>query len=641
MNALLLDYYAKTLTNKVCRRVSIKAKIFIISGLFILSMLALSSLSYTSLERIRLLKNGEFLLATVEIKLLTLRRNEKDFLSRKKSKYLQRFMQNANTLNRTLSTLKLLLANESLTSTHIDIFTTQLDKYKEKFITLGSLQQQIGLTPTDGLYGELRQMVHRAEQELSTLQRPSLMVAMLMLRRHEKDFMLRKQEKYVIKFIKQYEIMVKQIQKETLAATKTRLLQEQLSNYNMSFIELTQAQINMGLAPEKGVLGELRAAVHDAEMQLTIVNQELTQYITDTIASIYMWLCMAILLITCLTLTGIVGIIRSIQVRVTTINNVVAGLLEGDISLHSKVQIDGRDEITLLANNFNHFIGNIHEVVGQIITAVDQLSKEALHIDEVILTGIDSNRRQSDEIVQTKAAMIQIQSAIDEVANHALAAATGSNESAQNIQQSLSISKLACDGISTLAINVRSHATAINELNKESENIGGVLQVICEIADQTNLLALNAAIEAARAGERGRGFAVVADEVRNLAKRTQMATEDIRVIIGNLQLKAQSATAQTHANVSNTELNVQSIRQLSEFVRSAGVTLSGTVKLNKLIAVATEQQTAMSSEICENLIRIDIESVKNEEHSNVLEKCRAELSSITHILELSVRQFRL
>jgi methyl-accepting chemotaxis protein len=115
----------------------------------------------------------------------------------------------------------------------------------------------------------------------------------------------------------------------------------------------------------------------------------------------------------------------------------------------------------------------------------------------------------------------------------------------------------------------------MSALQDKSRRIHVITEVINEIAARTNLLALNAAIEAARAGEHGRGFAVVAGEVRQLAQRTKSATDDIGVMVREINEEAERAAAGMSALTGKVMEAAQNVEKVHSFLgsieRSAGV----------------------------------------------------------------------
>src|ERR1019366_7381282 len=91
------------------------------------------------------------------------------------------------------------------------------------------------------------------------------------------------------------------------------------------------------------------------------------------------------------------------------------------------------------------------------------------------------------------------------------------------------------DAVGTIRRQVDAIVTHMLDLGKKSQQIGGILEIINELAEQTNILAINATIEAAGAGEMGKRFSVVADEIRKLADRVGGSTKEIRGLVDDIR----------------------------------------------------------------------------------------------------------
>jgi len=210
------------------------------------------------------------------------------------------------------------------------------------------------------------------------------------------------------------------------------------------------------------------------------------------------------------------------------------------------------EEISGITTEMDDKSGNMAESANSVASAAEEMS--------VTMKAV------SDSAEESQRNMNEVAAATEEMTNTV-------NEIASNSEKARSVAENAVQSVSQAS-------DKMNELGNAAIEISKVVETIVEIAEQTKLLALNATIEAARAGEAGKGFAVVASEVKELAKQTNIATEDIRIKVEAIQGSSKGAVSEIGKITSV-------INEVNEFVTT--------------IATAVEEQSITTREIAGNI----------------------------------------
>ena len=241
----------------------------------IATVAAMIILQYQSISDYRSTGEMKVLASDIQSNLLNLRRNEKDFLARKDLSDQNRFMHNFDLVQANIVDLSASLRDRKLDVSKIDQLRNELANYENRFSRVAELQQTIGLHHEDGYYGSMRKAIHRAERIMQMLGQDRLLKDMLMLRRHEKDFMLRLEAGYLKKFDDDIAVMRNDLARAYIDPRAKKEILTALNDYEADFKALASATREMGLSGDEGLHGEMHGSVNRSEEIL----EQLRRYI--------------------------------------------------------------------------------------------------------------------------------------------------------------------------------------------------------------------------------------------------------------------------------------------------------------------------------------------------------------------------
>jgi len=238
-------------------------------------------------------------------------------------------------------------------------------------------------------------------------------------------------------------------------------------------------------------------------------------------------------------------------------------------------------------------------------SAVSSLSSTSTEIASTVEQHERTAQSQSASVSETTTTMDELSVSTRRSAEQADAVTVISKQALSTTEDGIKMANQASAGMSNLKQKVGAIGEQILKLSEQTGQIGGIANMVTDIAGQINMLALNAAVEAVRAGESGKGFSVIAQEVRKLADQGKKSAEKVNTIVADIQKATNSAVMVTEAGTKTVEDVAQIAQRAGESFGSLSGIANNVYENAQQVSLNMKQQAAAIKQVTEAMNNIN------------------------------------
>ena len=264
--------------------------------------------------------------------------------------------------------------------------------------------------------------------------------------------------------------------------------------------------------------------------------------------------------------------------------------------------------------------------ISGIVQSMRSASAELEAASNQQLKGAKEQAASTTEVSTTVRELVSASRQIAENAQRVTQSATEMNTAAKSGGHTVQGAQEAMDMVRRQVDQIVGHMLS---LGKKSQDIGGILEIITELAEQTNILAINATIEAVGAGESGKRFGVVAAEIRKLADRVAMSTKDIRRLIEEIRSSANTTVMATEDGAKAVDAGARRFAEVIESFQRIAEHVYATTQAAREIELSTKQQSSAMEQVSGAMIDVTQTARETEASSTQVQSTAGDLTKLS------------